>query len=281
VSLFISRATKIIISILICVVCLGFVGFYTENNYLTDFVSLSLSPLQKLGTTFSDNIKSVIPSSKTDEDYQKIIKTQQEELQKMRSIVIDYETLKQQNEQYEKYYEFKKQNESLKFVLASVIGKDPDENFYGFSIDKGSLSGICVNDPVITPNGLVGWIYSVRPMSSLVKTILSQDSKVSVFCKEKNESGIIIGDVKLADENLTAITFLNTKSNFSEGDMLITSGLSGLFPRDLPVGRIKSAIESDQKDGVPFCKVEPFEDIKNITDVSVVNDFENKGKIKK
>lgn len=191
-----------------CFLALVVVGIATGNPYVTNALSFVTTPLQELGASMSESIKKVLPVSKTDEDYQNIIDSQREELQKMRAATIDYENIKRENSQYEKYYDLKKHNESLKSIPASVIGRDPDENFYGFSIDRGSIAGVSVDDPVITANGLVGWIDSVRPMSSVIKTILSPDSKVGAICKETNESGVITGSIKFSDRNLTKMMFL-------------------------------------------------------------------------
>ena len=100
-----------------------------------------------------------------------------------------------------KHFDLKQKDTSLKMVPSSIIGRDPNANFYSFTIDEGSISGISVNDPVITDKGLVGWVYSVSANSCKVKSILSPETNVGVVDIRTGDSGVIKGSVKLAKDN--------------------------------------------------------------------------------
>lgn len=62
-------------------------------------------------------------------------------------------------------------------MAASVIGRDPN-TFYCFTIDQGTNAGISVNDPVVTDEGVVGWVSAVNSISAKVTTLLSPDTKI-------------------------------------------------------------------------------------------------------
>ena len=74
---------------------------------------------------------------------------------------MDYETLKQENDQLKTQLGLEEEEPENELRAASVIGRDPNDVFYGFSIDQGTLSGVTQGAPVITDKGLVGW--SPRP----------------------------------------------------------------------------------------------------------------------
>ena len=163
-------------------------------------------------------------------------------------------------------------------VSAAVISRDPAELFGGFTIDQGRLSGISVNDPVITSEGVVGWVSKVEATTSYVTTILSPDTNIGVISKEKRESGVVSSDLLLADQGLVRMSYLTDETKLEEGDIITTTGLAGIFPKDLIVGQVKSLEVSDG--GVTRCAlIEPYVDVKEVHDVFVITDFYGKGEI--
>ena len=186
--------------------------------------------------------------------------------------------MKQKNEQYESILEIKQNNKDFQMVSAAVISRDPAELFGGFTIDQGRLSGISVNDPVITSDGVVGWVSKVEATTSYVTTILSPETNIGVISKEKRESGVVSSDLKLADQGLVRMSFLTAETKLEEGDIITTTGLAGIYPKDLIVGQVKSLEVSDG--GVTRCAlIEPYVDVKEVHDVFVITDFYGKGEI--
>ena len=168
--------------------------------------------------------------------------------------------------------------EELQEVSAAVISRDPAELFGGFTIDQGRLSGISVNDPVITSEGVVGWVSKVEATTSYVTTMLSPDTNIGVISKEKRESGVVSSDLLLADQGLVRMSYLTDETKLEEGDIITTTGLAGIFPKDLIVGQVKSLEVSDG--GVTRCAlIEPYVDVKEVHDVFVITDFYGKGEI--
>ena len=77
----------------------------------------------------------------------------------------------------------KETNEDFQMISASVIGRDPNDLFYSFSIDIGYLDGVSQNDPVITGDGLVGWV-SRRCMRRPARTTILSGEQVGAVSKE-------------------------------------------------------------------------------------------------
>ena len=116
--------------------------------------------------------------------------------------LADFETIKQENEQLKLQLEITGQRPENKSLAASVIGRDPNDVFSGFSIDKGTLEGISVGDPVITSRGLVGIVTQAYATTSKVSCLLSEDVKVAAVCIERQESGVITSDIMTASSGL-------------------------------------------------------------------------------
>ncbi len=255
--------------------------FYTSaylENGLLDAMSYITLPFEKLSSRISNSAVSFLAERKEIYELELEIEELEDEVRDLRSKMVDYYDTKKENAQYAKYYDLKRENNSLKFVSASVVGKDPGEFFGNFIIDHGSGAGISVNDAVITENGIVGCVSHVNANSSRVKTVLSPDVKIGVVDKMSLDSGVISGDIKLADQNLTRMTLIPSQNNINPGDFVVSSGLSGMYPKNLLLGKVTS-LEYDSYNASNYAVVEPFEKIEDVQDVFVVIGFQGKGEI--
>lgn len=197
----------------------------------------------------------------------------------LRNQLSDYYDIKEENEKLWNYYDLKKENPSYKILPASVIMRDANDDFYSFTLNIGTSSGVGVNNPVITENGLVGWVCRADLTTCKVKTILSPETKAGAIDKQSGDSGIVSGSAVLCDQNLTSLTKIAEDNKIKEGDMVVTSGIGGIYPGDLIIGKVKE-IKFDSYDISRYAVIEPYEDIKTITDAAVITDFDTKGEVK-
>lgn len=198
----------------------------------------------------------------------------------LRTQLVDYYDIKDENARLWKYYKIKKGNSDYEIMPASVIRRDSSQDFYSFSIDVGTSNGVQVQDPVITENGLVGFISSANAVSSKVTTILSPDLQAGALDKRTKDSGVIAGSALYADDNKTTLTKIDANAKIKKNDIITTSGIGGIYPENLIVGKV-SDIKYDKYDATKYAVVTPYENIKKVTDVVVLTDFKNKGEIKR
>lgn len=198
----------------------------------------------------------------------------------LRSELVDYYNVKEENEKLWKYYDLKKENPSYQLQPANVIRRDSNDDFYSFTLDTGSANGVEVNCPVITDNGLVGWVSKVDATTCLVKTVLSPDTKAGAVDKQTKDSGIITGSASLCDQNLTQLTKITEDNKIKEGDIIVTSGAGGVYPDNLIIGKVRE-IKFNSYDTTRYAVVEPYENIKEITAAAVITDFKGKGEVAK
>lgn len=241
---------------------------------LLGFVS---SPMQKVSTVITNNATiTAQTATRSNEELMKenaALKSQIDELNKK---LVNYYTYQQENAQLRKYMELKNENQDFKPVSAAVIGRDPNDLFYNFQIDKGTLSGIALNDPVITESGLVGWISSVNSSYSRVTTLLSPDTKISALDKVTRDSGVVGSSLKLADSGLVKLGYLTADTTVKPGDIIVTSGLGGVYPRNLPIGTVTKVGHEDY-DVSLYAEIQPFVDVKTVRDVMVITSFQGQG----
>ncbi len=200
------------------------------------------------------------------------------EIAELRTQLADYYDVKQENARLWRYYDLKRDYPQYELLPATVVRRDPNDDFYAFTINQGRKDGVSAGDPVVTEKGLVGWVASVDASTSRVKTILSPDAKVGTLDSVSRDSGIVTGNVRFADQGLTTMTKISALNTMKAGDIVITTGISGIYPSSVIVGEVVE-IQFDEYDTSKFAVIKPYEDLTSVMDVVVITDFEGKGEI--
>jgi len=189
--------------------------------------------------------------------------------------LVDYNDVIAQNEEYKKYLGIKEQNHDYDFEPARVVGRDPNERFYGFTINKGSSSGIKPNDTVITADGLVGFIKSVGPFESNVTTIFDPSANVSVYSSQTRDSGVVVGSLEFAEKGQVRLSYIPKDNRIAVNDIVVTSGIGGRYPEGMVVGKVLEL--KPEKQGVSvYGIIEPMAKIRSLRDVFVIKNFDGK-----
>lgn len=198
------------------------------------------------------------------------------EISELRRQLVDYEKLKGENKQIKDIAGIKEVHPDFEMAAAFVISRDPNDSYGSFLIDKGTLHGVAVKDPVLTADGLVGIVTQAGLTSSRVRTILSPQINVSAFENTSRELGMIRGSVKLSQQGLTKFSILASETSVQEGDMVVTAGASGLFPKGVPVGRVQE-IQTESNGVTKYAVLRPFEDVTKTETVIVITHFLGQG----
>lgn len=257
---------------------MAYTFFCPEENVICNVLSMSAYPFQKGARFLSARAMDFSHQFAEKEELQNEIDSLKHEINILRDKTIDYNEVKKENARFAKYYDFKKENDSLKFVPAAVIGINSIDSFNSFIIDKGSSSGISKNDIVITENGVVGCVCSVNAVCSKVRSILAPNINIGVMDTESTETGVIMGKTEKAKENLTQMMFIPAQNSMKVDDIIVTTGTTGLYPKNLKLGKIKS-FQYDDKESSYYAVVEPFENLSALKDVFVITDFQGKGSL--
>ena len=156
-----------------------------------------------------------------------------------------------------------------------MLGTDPDDIFEGFTISAGSLNGISLYDPVITDEGVVGYISEVGTTTSKVTTILDPELTCGAFDSRTNDAGALTGDSEMIKKGYTKFYNLPRTCSVAVGDLIVTSG-SGIFPAGLILGNIVS-ISSDPVSTSLFAEVKPVARFDELKRVMVLTSFAGQG----
>lgn len=267
---------RIISTTFIVLLVVAAVSAAMGRNIFTDLYARISAPFQQATTALSNDAAG--SSGKSREELAAENEQLKKEISDLAAQVIDYDDIKKENDVLRKYYGIKDDNPDYKIAVATVIRRDPNDDFYGFTIDKGSRDDVKVNDPVITDNGLIGWISAVNVTTSKVTTLLSPEAKVGAMDKKSGDSGIATGSAIFSENGLLMLSVISADNKIKENDIIITTGVGGVYPADLIIGRV-TKLDTNTYDTTPYAVIKPYEDIKTISDVVVITSFEGQGVI--
>lgn len=117
---------------------------------------------------------------------------------------------------------------------ARVIGKDATNWFRTVLVNRGSLDGVRRNQPVVTPDGLVGRVVEVTPTASRVQLLTDPVSAAGALVQRTRVTGVVFGTLGTG----ARVRYLPLMADVAVGDEVVTSGMGGVFPKGIPVGRI-------------------------------------------
>jgi len=144
-----------------------------------------------------------------------------------------YRELLATQESLEELLQFK-QTINRPVLAAQVIGLDPTGWFKSVIIDKGKWAGLRLDMPVVNAFGVVGRVVSVSSNYAKVLLIIDQNSAVDCLVQRSRDRGMLKG---LMSE-ICKLDYVAKSNDITMGDIVVTSGLGGVFPKGLPVGRI-------------------------------------------
>ena len=157
------------------------------------------------------------------------------------------------------------------FLAARVVGKDATNWFKTVLIDRGSLAGIRRNQPVVAPDGLVGRVVEVTPTAAKVQLITDPVSAAGGLIQRTRVIGIVSGSLGAG----LKVRYLPLMADIAIGDEVVTSGMGGVFPKGIPLGRV---IAAERRSGALFqeATLAPKVDLSRLEEVLILTGTESR-----
>ena len=268
---FSTRTFKILIVAVVVLLGVLIYSLSAGSSLFSNLFGTVSAPLLTAGTNMTEGAKEFVDLDGMSKDELQALYTELlEENRTLREQLVDYYEVKAENASYENILSVKEAMPDLELTAASVVGRDPGDVFYDFTIDRGSLSGISTGDAVITEMGVVGVVEEVYATSSRVRSILSEETQIGAVAKETGESGVISSDIQFANSGKVRLNYLTRDTQIQPGAIVTTSGAGGMFPSDLLIGRVDS-VERSNADSSYYAIVTPY--------VFVITAFDGKGDV--
>ena len=189
-----------------------------------------------------------------------------EENTRLRSEQFELERLRSLYELDQEYMQYHK-------IGARIIAKDSGSRFSVFRIDKGSDDGIKEDMNVIAGGGLVGIVTDVGANYATVRSIIDDSSRVSAMAQQSGDSCIVAGDLQLFKEGRLKLSYMEKDDDIKDGDMIVTSNISGKFLPGILVG-YATDITVDYNDNltksgylIPAARFDRLQEVLVITDL--------------
>lgn len=237
-----------------------------------------ITPLQSATSGITDGVSDFFDWLTGGDDVRQELKELKEENTKLRNQMVDYDEIKLTNERLSEILELHEEKPEYTYAPGRVISRDPSDYYGNFTIDAGKNVNISVNDPVVATDGsLVGVVSEVGLNYAKVSTIFDPSTKVSCRISRTEDAAYTAGStLEQARNHTLRLSMLERSSAASVSDYVITSGLGGIYPPGLLIGkvtRIQSATDGMTLSG----EIEPFADIFDLQQVVVIIDFTGQG----
>lgn len=222
------------------------------------------SPVRYLGSTVSapfQGLGNIITNLTAD---QQTLSDLQEENQRLQARNAELEEAEQTASRLQSLLDLQ-DSYSLQSTAARIISSSTDSWTSTVTIDKGSTSGLTVGMPIMASNGIIGQIIQCNPTTSVVRLVTDESSSISAMVQSSRAQGMINGSAT----GQVTLELIRTGQTVEVGDVVVTSGLGGVFPKGLPLGRVTS-VENNPGSLYLDIVVEPFAHTENNEEVLVI-----------
>lgn len=153
-------------------------------------------------------------------------------------------------------------------VVGHAVGSGASNLFPDLVLDVGASDGIRRNMPVVTERGLVGRVLEVYPNACRVLLIVDARSSVNAMIQRNRVTGLVEG----RPGGKLVMTHIPHNSSVAEGDVVITSGLGGMFPKALIIGQVSKVIR-DEVGLYQEAEIQPTVDFSGLERALIITNF--------
>jgi rod shape-determining protein MreC len=153
---------------------------------------------------------------------------------------------------------------NLKTAAAEVISAGASPEFRTLTIDKGTRDGLRTDMAVIAPAGIVGRVILPTARAAMVQLLVDRNAAAGAIVQRTRAQGVVVG----AGDEMLRMDYVSEVSEIAVGDIVITSGIDGIYPKGFVIGKV----ERVEKSGTAYkeIRVRPAADFSSLEEVIVV-----------
>lgn len=239
---------KMFILVFVIAIAAFFVARNDTQSILNVLYIKLLAPMEEKMTdagSWSKNQKDKIANLTKSFEENKLLK---QELADMRAKNLSAVEVWAENQRLAALLDYKKDNPKMALVTAKVIGRSPGKMRNEIIINRGTAQGIRENMPVVNKDGLVGTVTMVYDNSAKITLLSSAEASVGAIVQRpvSRAVGLVTGEP--LEEYYLKLSKLGREMDVVVGDTIVTSGLSGLYPKGIFIGEVVDVV--NEKDGL-------------------------------
>jgi rod shape-determining protein MreC len=264
-----------------CVVAVLLLGMLvldiSANGHLTIFENIGgslVTPIQSFCTTvanYSGNLVKVYTDHQALQAENEQLKDQ---LAGSAQLIRDAEGYATENQSLKAMLGIAEKRADFKFASCTVVGSDQNGYSHTLTLNRGSADGLEKKDLVITQDGVVGYISELGLNWSKVTTILDSECEIGAIVTRTGDVGVLDWEYSLSEEGLLKLGYLHAGVILQSGDSVETSGVGGLFPKGILLGRVRE-LRTESHGTSQYAVLEPAVDVDHVSTVFVITNFES------
>jgi rod shape-determining protein MreC len=181
-------------------------------------------------------------------------RTLREELERLTEVELE-------NERLRRLLDFR-QGLRGDLLTARVIGHDATGLARTLTVDRGESDGVTRGAAALAPEGIVGQVFLASSHAARILLVSDHNSGVDALVQRSRARGIVQGTV----DGGCVLKYVKRTDDVQVGDLLVTSGIDGIFPKGLPVGRVV-AVDKRGRGLFQHAEVQPHVDVDALEEV--------------
>ena len=238
-----------------------------------NIIGVIVTPLEKGFTAITNGIGGFFGVFYENTALQNEVEMLRSQMRAMEDSIRDAERYKEENEELRRMFGIRQAHEDFVFEKAEIISRGNSNWSKVVTIDRGSLHGVSMYNCVITSDGFLGFISEVGSTWSEVTTVIDTKMEAGAMISRTRDVCVAEGDFELMKKGRFKLVYLSKDAEIALDDVVVTSGLGGLYPKDIVLGKIKKV--GTEVHGVSkYAEVEPLFDLNQVTQVMVIKAFD-------
>lgn len=266
-------AVTAVVIILTVIVSSVLVTLFTDGASLPHKIAgVVISPFQRVVTSVRTGISDFW---KVKTKYDELLAENDDlksQIREMQSLIEKAEQYKHENEKLKELLDIRESNTNMTIESALIIAWNDTSWSSVFTINKGTKSGISLNDCVMTDEGFVGIVTKAEHNFSEVSTLIDSKTSLGSVISRTGVIAVARGDFTLMKESKLRLSNIALGSDVKIGDKVLTSGASGLIPPDLIIGTV-DYVKTEKNGMSDYALITPSVDFNELSYVYVVIDF--------
>lgn len=265
------------LAVTIIVLSVSFLGLivYTvksdNKNIIESGAGSTLNPAQAIIYKATDKVKETLDFFLNFSE----IKAQNKELitknQELENKLLTYSDLKEENDRLRQILNFTEERDNYNYIACDIIGYSGGNFLDGYIVNKGKNANIQKGMIVIAAQGLVGQVTSVGENWSIIQSLANENIAVSVMVEStRDATGYLKGFKDSKNRNLAKVYDLPMDSEVKEGDVIMTSGVGMIYPKEIKIGEVIS-VEEDKVKVMKSAVVKPYVDFNKLEELFIVS----------
>ena len=217
---------------------------FSQSRVTVKFKSVAYAvafPFQYSGVKSITFVKDFFSSLKNNKYLKKELAATRHMLEEYERTQHEFEEMKRENERLRNLIGIQSELE-YETVIAEVVAKSPQNLYKTIIVNRGKESGIERWMPVVAYQDgtkcVVGKVIDVQPFSARIQPLIDQSNYIGAMLKATRYSGLLVGQSPVSEQCL--LQYIDRRADISYGDVVVTSGMGGIFPKGIPIGEVVS-----------------------------------------